>query len=217
MKRFFFLSFWYIATLATLTITIWTFGIVNTTNQGSALLRQQAQILGASTKWQDKTPQLAYAALPDAVTELRTALKVKDARPFVIENYLTRYDSPMAGMGGFIMNKAQELGTTYSIDPTYLAYLTIAIAQNESNLGKKMPEDCYNAWGYGIHSAGTLCFSSWEEGITRFMTGVAEDFMVKRGLETPEEIMTRYTPHSPNGAWAKGVNQFLNDLYDGKL
>lgn len=160
-------------------------------------------------------PQLAYAAIPDVVTELRTAFKSADARSVIIEQYLTRYQSPMVGMGQFIVEKSDEIGSTLNVDPTYLAFLTIAIAQNESNLGKKMPPNCHNAWGYGIHSEGTLCFSNWEDGITRFMSGVAEDFIAKRGLETPEEIMTRYTPHSPNGAWAKSVNQFLDDLYEG--
>lgn len=163
-------------------------------------------------------PNLAYASIPDIVTELRTAVGTKDARAIAIEKYFKSHGSPMTGTGEFIVQKADVLGAKNEIDPTYLSYLTIAIAQNESNLGKHMPSsDCYNAWGYGIHASGTLCFKNWEEGITRFMTGVAEDFINKRGLETPEQIMTRYTPSSPNGAWAKGVNQFLDELYKGNF
>lgn len=215
MKKLLVFSFWLTSTVVTLSSSVWLYGVFDQTRQASALLKQQAQVLGASIEY--RQPHLAYAALPNVITELRTAIKAKDARPVVIENYLKHYQSPMASYGEFIVTKANELGSQFGIDATYLAYLTIAIAQNESNLGKKMPDGCHNAWGYGIHSAGTLCFESWEEGITRFMTGVAEDFIAGRGLETPEEIMTRYTPHSPNGAWAKGVNQFLNDLYEGNL
>jgi len=135
-----------------------------------------------------------------------------DDYPLIINNYLAKYQSPMTGMGEFIVAKAEELGNRLPVDPTYLAFLTIAVGQNESNLGKKMPPNCFNAWGYGIHSSGTLCFKNWEEGITKFMTGVAENYITKRGLDTPEEMMTMYTPHSPNGAWAKGVKQFMEDL-----
>ena len=35
---------------------------------------------------------------------------------------------------------------------------------------------------------------------------------IDKGLVTPELIMTKYTPSSPNGAWAKAVNQFMNEI-----
>jgi hypothetical protein len=73
-----------------------------------------------------------------------------------------------------------------------------------------MPENCYNAWGWGIHSAGTLCFDSWEHAIPTYMNSFAKEYMHKQGLNTPEAIMRRYTPHSPNGAWAKNVSHFLH-------
>lgn len=214
MKSIFLVTAWFTASLTTLLLSLWSYVMLSGVNQSQALLRQQAQVLGASA---EAGPNLAYAALPNVVSELTTAITTQDARPVIIENYLTRYGSPMVGNGEYIVQKAEELGSLYRTDPTYLAYLTIAIAQNESNLGKVMPPQCYNAWGYGIHSKGTLCFGSWREGIDKFMSGVAAEFIAKRGLETPEEIMTRYTPQSPNGAWAKGVNQFLNNLYTGKL
>lgn len=203
MKSLLIVITWFAASLTTLGISLWAYTKVG-----------QPHVLGIST---ESRSRLAYAALPNIVSELQTTIKTQDARPIVIENYLKRFNSPMAGNGEYIVKKANELGTAHNIDPTYLAYLTIAIAQNESNLGKVMPPDCYNAWGYGIHSRGTLCFSSWKEGIDRFMTGVASDFIDKRKLETPEQIMTRYTPTSPDGAWAKGVDQFLDELYSGKI
>jgi len=213
MKSLLIVSSWFVAAITALGVSLWTYSWLGT--MGAAAVDRTPQVLGESLDRSAAEYLAAYAAVPDEVAELTTAVKAKDARPVVVENYLTRYKSPMAGQGQFIIAKAEELGSQFQVDPTYLSYLTIAIAQNESNLGKKMPPDCHNAWGYGIHSAGTLCFGSWEEGITRFMTGVAEDFIAKRGLETPEEIMTRYTPHSPNGAWAKSVKSFLEDLYQG--
>jgi hypothetical protein len=207
MKSLVIVSSWFAVAITALGVSLWTYSWTAAASE--------SKVLGESTARPAEKHLAAYAAVPDEVTELKTAVKAKDGRPVVVENYLTKFKSPMAGQGEFIVAKAKELGNKFEVDPTYLSYLTIAIAQNESNLGKKMPPNCHNAWGYGIHSAGTLCFGSWEEGISRFMTGVAEDFIAKRGLETPEEIMTRYTPHSPNGIWAKSVKSFLEDLYAG--
>lgn len=215
MKKLLIVISWFATSLTTLLTSIWAYNTISSVRLAPALIKQEASVLG--TNIAENQPWLAYAAIPEVVTELRTAVQTKDARPVIIRNYFTNFDSPMLGSEDFIVSKAEELGSKLEIDATYLAFLTVAIAQNESNLGKKMPPNCHNAWGYGIHSAGTLCFENWEQGIDKFMTGVAENFMALRGLESPEEIMTRYTPHSPDGAWAKGVNQFLDDLYTGEL
>lgn len=215
MKKLLIVISWFATSLTTLLTSIWAYNTISSVRLAPALIKQEASVLG--TNISEHQPWLAYAAIPEVVTELRTAVQTKDARPVIIRNYFTNFDSPMLGSEDFIVSKAEELGSKLGIDATYLAFLTVAIAQNESNLGKKMPPNCHNAWGYGIHSAGTLCFENWEQGIDKFMTGVAENFMALRGLESPEEIMTRYTPHSPDGAWAKGVNQFLEDLYTGEL
>lgn len=215
MKSLLIVSSWFVATITALGVSLWTYAWLGAMNLAADTGRAP-QVLGVEFQPGEPGDQLAaYVAVPEVITELTTAVKAKDARPVVMENYLTKYKSPMVGYGEFIVAKAEELGRQFEVDPTYLSYLTIAIAQNESNLGKKMPPNCHNAWGYGIHSAGTLCFASWEEGITNFMGGVAEDFISQRGLETPEEIMTRYTPHSPNGVWARSVKSFLEDLYQG--
>lgn len=141
---------------------------------------------------------------------IATSAIVADARAEIITRYLHKYDSPMSGYANLIVDTANSVANEYGLDATQLAYLTIAIAQNESNLGKRMPENCFNAWGWGIHSAGTLCFDSWEEAIPKYMNDFAKEYMYKQGLNTPEAIMSRYTPHSPNGAWAKNVSHFLH-------
>ena len=132
---------------------------------------------------------------------------MEDARPLLINKYLKSYNSPMAGLGEYIVKTADH----FDVDP----YLVVAIAQQESNLGKLMPPNCHNAWGWGIHSAGTLCFDSWNEGINTFISGLAENYLAY-GLKTPEQIMTKYNATSPGGAWAKGVSQFLDELQHGE-
>ena len=92
--------------------------------------------------------------------------------------------------------------------------LLVAIAQCESNLGKKMPVDCHNPFGWGIHSAGTLCFDSWEEGFEKVASGLRKQY-VDKGLVTPDEIMTKYNYDSwkdREGSWGKCVKSFLEDL-----
>lgn len=155
---------------------------------------------------QFKNQPITFGAIPRLAIEIKTSLAKEDARPLIIDKYMTHYNSPMSGMGDYIV----KVSDTFGLDP----YLVVAIAQQESNLGKLMPPDCHNAWGWGIHSAGTLCFDNWNEGINTFVSGLSEKYLAY-GLKTPEEIMTKYNATSPGGAWAKGVNQFLEELQTG--
>ena len=150
---------------------------------------------------------LVYAALPSTANQISTQVVFSDARPVMIDKYLRRYNSPLTGYGQLITQTADQHG----LDP----YLFLAIAQQESNLCKKIPEDSYNCWGWGIHSQGTLRFESYEQAIVTVISGLTKDYIGK-GLIEPEKIMTKYTPQS-NGSWAHGVNQFLAQLYSGNF
>lgn len=150
--------------------------------------------------------------ITDSSTGMTTSIKKGDARPTIIRQYLERYHSPMAPYSQYIVDEAVRVADKYDLNSTHLAFLTVAIAQNESNLGKKMPENCHNAWGWGITATTTTCFESWEEGISTHLEGIGGKYMNEWGLKTPEEIMRRYTPASPQGAWAKNVSQFLEQL-----
>ena len=190
--------FWFGATVTCLAVAITTYGQYSRTQGIKGLVRQEINTF--------KNQPVTFAALPHVAFEIKTALAQEDARPMVIERYLVDHASPMAGLGSYIVQTADH----FNLDP----YLVVAIAQQESNLGKLMPPDCHNAWGWGIHSAGTLCFDDWREGINTFISGLADKYLAY-GLNTPEEIMTKYNATSPGGAWAKGVNQFLEELKTG--
>ena len=198
MKSFLKVLLWFPLTVITLLFTISTYSGISSTKGMRGLIRQEISDFGSRG--------VTFAALPKVAFEIRTALAKEDARPMLIDKYLSHYNSPMAGMGDYIV----KVSDRFELDP----YLVVAIAQQESNLGKLMPPDCHNAWGWGIHSAGTLCFDSWNEGINTFVSGLAEKYLAY-GLRTPEEIMTKYNATSPGGAWAKGVNQFLEELQTG--
>lgn len=141
-----------------------------------------------------------YASLPSELPQVSGQYTATDARPELIRQYLIKYNSPLIGLENYMVQKADEYGLDYRLIP--------AIAQQESNLCKIIPPKTYNCWGWGIHSKGTLGFQSYEEAIDTVMTGLKKEY-IDKGLTTPDTIWTKYTPGSPDGAWAKGVNQFM--------
>lgn len=144
----------------------------------------------------------AHAVNPQVLGAFAYSIKTEDAVPEIIKSYLSRYHSPLLPYADFLVENARA----YRIDPRLL----VGIAQQESNLCKKAPEGTFNCWGWGIHSRGTLGFSSYEEAITAVTKGLAENYF-GAGLTTPEEIMGIYTPLS-DGSWARGVQQFIDEM-----
>lgn len=136
---------------------------------------------------------------------VETQIVGEDARPLIIKRYLEKYKSPLAPYSNLIF----ELSETYGYD----YYWIVAIAQQESNLCKKIPEDSHNCWGYGIHKNGTLRFDSYELALRSYAEYLKRQYFDK-GLNTPELIMKKYTPSS-NGSWAFGVKQFILQLESG--
>lgn len=143
-----------------------------------------------------------YASLPGNIPSVSSSIESADARPEIVKKYLESYNSPLTPYASFIVQTADK----YSLD----FRLITGIAQQESNLCKIIPPDSYNCWGWGIHSKGSLGFSSFEEGIATVSQGIREEYLNK-GYSTIEEIMSKYTPSS-NGSWANGVNQFMSEM-----
>ena len=130
-----------------------------------------------------------------------------DARPLIIKHYLDKYKSPLLPYSDLIF----ELSQSYGYDNRWI----VAIAQQESNLCKKIPKGSYNCWGYGIHSKGTLGFDNYELALRSFAEYLKREYFDK-GYDTPELMMKKYCPHS-NGSWAFGVKQFFEEMEDGQF
>ena len=130
-----------------------------------------------------------------------------DARPLLIKKYLEKYKSPLVPYADLIFKLSQTYGFDY--------YWIIAIGQQESNLCKVIPENSHNCWGYGINSAGTLKFDSYELALKSYAEYLKREYFDK-GLNTPELIMKKYCPHS-NGSWAFGVGKFINEIESGSF
>src|SRR3989344_3064507 len=143
-----------------------------------------------------------YAAVPNPIGQVAGAAVSADARVEIIRQYLEKYNSPLEPYANQLVKAADENELDFR--------LLTAIAQQESNLCKKIPENSFNCWGWGIHTRGTLMFPNYTETINTVSKGLKEDY-VDKGFKTPEEIMKKYTPSSP-GTWAAGVTQFLNDM-----
>lgn len=144
----------------------------------------------------------SHAILPEVLGSFTYKVKSNDAIPEIVRSYLKKYNSPLLPYSDYLVKTARE----NDIDPRLL----VAIAQQESNLCKKIPEGTHNCWGWGIHSQGTLGFPNYKESINAVTKGLSQNYLGK-GLTTPEEIMAIYTPMS-NGSWARGVQQFLDEM-----
>lgn len=130
-----------------------------------------------------------------------------DARPMIIERYLAKYKSPLLPYSRLIFDLSQTYGFDY--------YWIVAIAQQESNLCKKIPENSFNCWGYGVHKKGTLRFENYELALKSYAEYLKKQYFDK-GLNTPELIMKKYCPSS-NGSWAYGVQHFIDEMESGKF
>jgi hypothetical protein len=150
-----------------------------------------------------KSGAKVFASLPSSFPAVSGVVSASDARAELIRQYLASYNSPLEPHAEYLVEASDAYGLDYR--------LLTAIAQQESNLCKKIPPLSYNCWGWGIHSQGSLGFSSFEEGIDIVSQGIKENY-IDKGYTTIEEIMSKYTPLS-QGSWAFGVNKFMGDIY----
>jgi len=125
-----------------------------------------------------------------------------DARPEIIKNFLASNNSPLEPYAKVIVDAADKYNLDYR--------LITAIAQKESGLCRVIPVDSYNCWGWGIHSAGTLGFDNFEEGIETVSKGLRENYLDK-GFSTVEQIMQKYA-HPDSITWAEGVDYYMEQM-----
>jgi hypothetical protein len=145
---------------------------------------------------------IAYAALPTSQNTFAANISEQDGRVEKIRQFLHRYNSPLEPYAQDVVDAADEYGLDYRLIP--------AIAMQESNLCLKIPTDSYNCWGFGIYGSNVHRFSDYKEGIYTVTKTLANKYKTK-GLVTPEQIMTMWTPSS-NGSWAHSVNYFMEKL-----
>lgn len=139
------------------------------------------------------------------VKGIETDMKLADARSEIVADFLERHNSPLKPydhFGEVFVDLADENEFDFRLLP--------AIAMQESNLCDKIPEGSYNCLGFGIHERGTLTFDSFEANFERAARELKK-YYIDIGLDTPELIMTKYTPGS-NGSWAESVKQWMSEM-----
>ncbi len=128
----------------------------------------------------------------------------------VIDEYLKRKGSPMAGVGKTAIATADK----YNLP----RYLLIAIAGHESKfaeLGYAKTLEAkgkHNAWGLGIHQG--WAFDTWEQAFDK-CGEVLRKYYFDEGRTTPETIEDKWAPGIENSygyEWSAGVNKYGAEL-----
>ncbi len=186
--------------LTPITLGISLFSLITVSN--SETLPKQETIAHNLIK-EPKSGVRVYASLPITQPSFTTEVTSADARPALLKQYMTMYNSPILVP---YAEKIVETADKYSLDYR----LITAIAQQESNLCRRIPPGSHNCWGWGITSINTLHFDSYEQGIEEVSRGLKRNY-IDKGYIAIEDIMSKYTPSS-NGSWANGVSTFLEDM-----
>lgn len=146
-----------------------------------------------------------YSALPPSLVETSDGITSSDGRVKAVEEFFKSYKSVLADSAVTFIAVADKYQLDWRLLPS--------ISMQESNGGKRMIKDSHNPFGFGIYGSKVIKFSSFEEGIETVGKTLRENYL-NEGLKTLEEIMAKYTPPSlsKGGAWAKGVNAFMEEL-----
>ncbi len=199
MKRIFLGFAWLLAAtgLVLTSIAGWQLYYVSKTQNPTLALETEPQV----------TSIFAPQTLPEnnQILGVETVLETEDARAEIVSSFLERHNSPLEPYDHY-GQVFVEIADRYSFDFRLLP----AIAMQESNLCKRIPENSFNCLGFGVHSRGTLAFENFEANFERAGRELKANY-IDEGRTTPEEIMKKYTPSS-DGSWANSVNQWMAEM-----
>ncbi len=158
----------------------------------------------ADTRVQAAEPQFAQASAPLVMGayDNETEITPGDGRAANLKAFFRKHNSPLYDKAEYIVSTSDKYSLDYRLLP--------AIAMQESNLCRVIPDNSYNCWGWGIYGTTVTRFESYEEAIDTVAKGLKKNY-IDKGLVTASAIMQKYTPSS-NGSWAHGVNTFLEAL-----
>lgn len=201
MKKLLLVSLWIPLNIISLILCLTLLNSYSNVKAGRTLLAYQTKEMLPKNGYQ------FYAALPQVLGSFSVAVARQDARSEIIRQFLAKHHSPMESYAELIVSQADEKNIDFRMIP--------AIGMCESNLGKKMPEGSYNAFGYAIYTGKTrgAVFEDWEHAVTIMAKYLREKYYDK-GLTTPEEIGPIYAPPSveTDNSWAKCVKSFMAEL-----
>jgi len=139
---------------------------------------------------------------PAVLGTYQTNIELSDNRVANLKSFFRKYNSPLFDYAEHIVATSDKYKFDYRLLP--------AIAMQESNLCKYIPENSFNCWGWGIYGDTVTRFDSYNDAIDVVALGLKTHYLDK-GLVTASAIMEKYTPSS-NGSWQRGVNTFIRML-----
>jgi len=139
---------------------------------------------------------------PINVQKITQEATIVDGRVANLKAFFRKYNSPLYDYAQKIVEESDKYQFDYRLLP--------AIAMQESNLCRVIPDNSYNCWGWGIYGTTVTRFESYDEAIETVAKGIKKNY-IDHGLVTASAIMKKYTPPS-QGSWATGVNTFLKAL-----
>jgi len=164
--------------------------------------KKEAQIENLLTEIGEIKNNSYHSNLSQVLGAYRGEVQLADGRVANLKHFFRKYNSPLYDYAELIVSVSDKYGFDYRLLP--------AIAMQESNLCRYIPENSYNCWGWGIYGNQVIRFSSYEEAIEKVAAGIKKEY-IDKGLVTASMIMKKYTPSSP-GTWARGVNTFIRML-----
>ena len=159
-------------------------------------------ILGEISDKKNDNYQFSASYNVDISEGYTAEIKSGDARVANLKSFLRKYNSALYNHA----DKMVEVADKYQFDYRLLP----AIAMQESNLCRVIPDNSFNCWGWGIYGTMVTKFDSYDDAIETVGKGIKEHY-IDKGLVTASTIMKKYTPPS-QGSWANGVNTFLKAL-----
>lgn len=139
---------------------------------------------------------------PFIIGDIESNVKLQDGRAAKLRRYLRSLNSPLFEHADLLVEEADRNGYDYR--------LLVAISLQESLACRKIPENSYNCWGWGIYGDTITRFDSYEGAIRTVSAGMKRNYLDK-GLITTEQIMSKYNPSS-TGSWAQAVRYFFHRI-----
>jgi len=157
---------------------------------------QNGTILGANSSG------IAYAALPPSDITFATVINEEASQDEIVRQFLEKHNSPLEPYSADLIAAAQRYDLDFRLLP--------AIAMQESNVCKKIPEGSNNCWGWGIYGGKVTKFNNYPEAIETISMTLATKYR-DRGLVTPHEVGRIYNPSNTNN-WAESVTHFMQEM-----
>lgn len=170
----------------------------------NALVKKDKQIkkILAEISRPEPNEQFNSPSGPAVLGSYKVETTLSDNRVSNLKSFFRKYNSPLYDFAEIIVMFSDKYQFDYRLLP--------AIAMQESNLCRLIPEESHNCWGWGIYGNNVTRFDSYEDAIETVAKGLKEQYLDK-GLITASAIMEKYTPSS-KGSWQNGVNTFLRML-----